>query len=99
MSFLLYRERLERERLQQENMLRMSVNSVNIYILGGFISPHGSAAYLKETVQSENEITVIMNVDYTTRTETLSASIKNDHEELCLLNGPTHVVTSVTYGM
>ena len=33
------------------------------------------------------------------RTETLSASIKNDHEELCLLNGPTHVVTAVTYGM
>ena len=77
----------------------MSINSVNIYILGGFISPQGSAAYLKETVQSENEVTVIMNVDYTTRTETLSASIKNDHEELCLLNGPTHVVTSVTYGM
>lgn len=64
----------------------------------GLLSVSGSAAYLKDTVESEDTLAVILKYRATTHTETLPTLLEIEND-LCDINGPTHVVSNIKYGM
>ena len=67
-------------------------------ILAGLIAVEGSAAYLRDTLDSENFVAVILKYHATTHSETLPILMFNDND-LCGMNGPTHVITNIKYGI
>merc|ERR1712159_37304 len=83
-----------------ERLTKMDISaSLQLEFMGGLVKVSGSAAYLKDKVESTNTVAFVMKGHYDTRTEILPASITKDYNDLCSLKGPTHVVTSIKYGM
>jgi len=69
-------------------------------LLGGLISIKGSAAYAKETIDTDTEVNVYLTYHTTKTAETLPKKTPIDHNGVCNNTDQyTHVVTSVTYGM
>ena len=77
--------------------------SLSLGFLSGLITVTGSASYLNDRKQSSDIARVTMSYKSTTRAETmpLTTPITNRYMDYCNEdpNGPTHVVTSVLYGL
>jgi len=79
--------------------------SLKLSFLGGLIEVDGSAHYLRDQKETEKHIRFNMEYDATTRTESMPMSLRNNKTyvhicgEIGSDDGPTHVVTSVEYGM
>ena len=87
-----------------ERSYALSVDaSLKLEFLGGLISVGGSAHYLRDETSSSDVARVTMNYKSTKKTKTLPIKTPKDHTDLCnkisSTTGPTHVVTSVTYGL
>ena len=54
---------------------------------------------MKDSVESQNTVAMVMKAHYKTRSETLPTATAKDYNDVCSLKGPTHVVTSIAYGM
>ncbi|XP_063687942.1 uncharacterized protein LOC134821190 [Bolinopsis microptera] len=77
--------------------------SLKLEFLGGLISVGGSAHYLRDETSSSDVARVTMNYKSTKMTHILPIKTPKDHLDQCgkidSNNGPTHVITSVTYGL
>ena len=77
--------------------------SLKLEFLGGLISVGGSAHYLRDETSSSDVARVTMNYKSTKKTKTLPVKTPKDFVKLCgkidSSSGPTHVITSVTYGL
>jgi len=79
--------------------------NLKLSFLGGLIDVDGSAHYLRDQKETEKHIRFNMEYDATTRTESMPMSLRNNKTyvhicgEIGSDDGPTHVVTSVEYGM
>lgn len=87
-----------------ERSYALSVDaSLKLEFLGGLISVGGSAHYLRDETTSSDVARVTMNYKSTKKTKTLPIKTPKDHTDMCTkissTTGPTHVVTSVTYGL
>lgn len=77
--------------------------SLSLGFLSGLITVSGSAKYLNDRKQSSDIARVTMSYKSTTRAETIPLSTPIPHQYMAYCNenpnGPTHVVTSVLYGL
>jgi len=79
--------------------------NLKLSFLGGLIDVDGSAHYLRDQKETEKHIRFNMEYDATTRIESMPMSLRNNktYVDICgeigSDDGPTHVVTSVEYGM
>jgi len=72
--------------------------AIKLNVLGDLIRTKRSSAYLSDRLESENEVAVVLSYRATTHTETLSVSTPKDFD-YCKVDGTTHVISSVTYGL
>ena len=76
---------------------------MKLKFLYGLIKVSGSAKLAREQSSSSDISKVSLKYDATTKTKTLPVYTPQDYPEMCKMisndKGPTHVITSITYGM
>lgn len=83
--------------------------SLKLSLAGGLINIEGSAKYLIDRKDTKKSVSFNLEYEATTRVESLPNSLryKKDFSKVCLRategaaknNGPTHVISSILYGM
>ena len=75
--------------------------SLKLSFMGGLISVDGSANYLHDESQTDNQVQVTLLYSVKTKTERIPYGTIPDNDDLCNKYGdePTHYVNEITYGL
>jgi len=88
-------------RTAYERMAKMDISAeLKLSFMSGMIAVEGSAGYLRDSLESDEQVNVIMESFQTTHSMTLDGhSPGKDYVTWCQNKEATHIVASIKYGM